>query len=150
MKPLVVLIISFAISCLSFYIAQHDPTVILSGRIAMALMLSFTSVAHFAFIKGMMMTVPPYIPFKKFMVYFTGFVEIAAAMGLLFTATHYITGILLILFFIALIPSNIYAAQNHINLEKADFSGKGLGYLWVRIPLQLFFIGWVWFFAVFN
>jgi uncharacterized membrane protein len=150
MKPLVVLILSFAISCLAFYIAQHDPNTILSGRIAMALMLLFTSVAHFAFFNGMVMTVPPYIPFKRFMVYVTGLLEIAAAVGLLFIATHYITGILLILFFVALIPSNIYAAQNHINLEKADFSGKGLSYLWFRIPLQLFFIGWVWYFAVLN
>ena len=150
MKPLVVLIISFAVSCLVFYVAQHDSNVILSGRIAMALMLVFTSIAHFAFLKGMVMTVPPYIPFKKFMVYLTGLLEIAAAIGLLFSATHYVTGILLILFFIALIPSNTYAAQNRINLEKADFSGNGLSYLWFRIPLQLFFIGWVWFFAVLN
>jgi uncharacterized membrane protein len=150
MKPLVVLILSFAVSCLAFYLVQHDPNVILSGRVAMALMLLFTSVAHFAFFDGMVMTVPPYIPFKKFMVYFTGVLEVAAATGLLFIATHYVTGILLILFFIALIPSNIYAAQNHINLEKADLTGKGLSYLWFRIPLQLFFIGWVWYFAVLN
>ena len=78
------------------------------------------------------------------------FGQSAAAIGLLFIATHYITGILLIMFFMALIPSNIYAAQNHINLEKADFSGKGLSYLWFRIPLQLFFIGWIWYFAVLN
>jgi uncharacterized membrane protein len=150
MKPLVILILSFAISCLLFYIVQHDANTILSGRIAMAFMLLFTSVAHFAFFNGMVMTVPPYIPFKRFMVYFTGLLEIAAAIGLLFISTHYITGILLILFFVALIPSNIYAAQNHINLEKADFSGKGLSYLWFRIPLQWFFIGWVWYFAVVN
>jgi uncharacterized membrane protein len=150
MKPLIVLILSFAVSCLAFYIAQHDPNIILSGRIAMALMLVFTSVAHFAFFNGMAMTVPAFIPFKKFMVYFTGVLEIAAAIGLLFISTHYITGILLILFFVALLPSNIYAAQNHINLEKADYTGKGLSYLWFRIPLQLFFIGWVLYFAVLN
>ncbi|MFD2147854.1 DoxX family protein [Mucilaginibacter antarcticus] len=150
MKPLIVLIVSFAISCLAFYAAQHDPHIILSGRIAMALMLLFTSVAHFAFFKGMLMTVPPFIPFKNFMVYFTGVLEVAAAVGLMFTATHYITGLMLILFFIALIPSNIYTAQNHINLEKADYTGKGLSYLWFRIPLQLFFIGWVVYFAVLN
>lgn len=150
MKPLIVLILAFAISCLAFYIVQQDANIILSGRIAMAIMLLFTSVAHFAFFNGMLMTVPPFIPFKKFMVYFTGLLEIAAAIGLLFISTHYLTGVLLIVFFVALIPSNIYAAQNRINLEKADYTGNGLSYLWFRIPLQLFFIGWVWYFAVLN
>ncbi|MES2809424.1 MAG: hypothetical protein V4619_12400, partial [Bacteroidota bacterium] len=114
------------------------------------LMLVFTSVAHFAFFNGMLLTVPPYMPFKAFMVYATGVLEIAGAIGLLLNTTHYITGILLIIFFVALIPSNIYAAQNHINLEKADCTGNGLNYLWFRIPLQLLFIGWVWYFAILN
>lgn len=150
MKPLIVLIVVFALSCLAFYVIQHNPNIILSGRIAMSIMLLFTSIAHFVFLKGMIMTVPPYVPVKKFMVYFTGMLEIAAAMCLLIPFTHYAAGYFLILFFIALIPSNIYAAQNEINLEKADHSGKGLSYLWLRIPLQLFFIGWVWYFAIFN
>jgi uncharacterized membrane protein len=150
MKPLVVLIATFAFSCLVFYAIQHDANFILSGRIAMAFMLALTSVAHFAFFDGMVMTMPPYIPFKRFMVYFTGILEIAAGIGLLFISIHYIVAIVLIIFFVLLISSNIYAAQNHINLEKADYSGKGLAYLWVRIPLQLFFIAWVWFFAVLN
>jgi len=116
----------------------------------MAIMLLFTAVGHFAFYKGMIMTVPPYIPFKKFVVYFTGVLEVVAALGLLLIGTHYYTAISLIPFFIALLPSNVYASQNHINLEKADFTGNGLSYLWFRIPLQLFFIAWIWFFAILN
>jgi uncharacterized membrane protein len=150
MKPLMVLLATFALSCTIFYAMQHDANFILSGRIAMAFMLGFTSVAHFAFFDGMVMTMPPYIPFKRFMVYFTGILEIAAGIGLLFISIHYTVGIALIVFFVLLIPSNIYAAQNKINLEKADYSGKGLSYLWFRIPLQLFFIAWVWYFAVLN
>jgi uncharacterized membrane protein len=150
MKPLIVLIATFALSCAVFYAMQYDANFILSGRIAMSFMLAFTSVAHFAFFKGMVMTVPPYVPFKEFMVYFTGILEIAAGIALLFISIHYEVAIGLIIFFILLIPSNIYAAQNHINLEKADYNGKGVSYLWFRIPLQLFFIGWVWYFAVLN
>lgn len=150
MKPLVVLVAVFVLSCLGFYIAAHDPSYIISGRIAMSIMLLFTAVGHFAFYEGMAMTVPPYIPFKKFMVYFTGVLEIIAALGLLLTGTHYYTAICLIVFFVLLLPSNIYAAQKHINLEKANYTGKGLSYLWLRIPLQLVFIAWVWFFAVMN
>ncbi|WP_217452337.1 hypothetical protein [Mucilaginibacter humi] len=52
MKPLIVLLATFALSCLIFYAMQHDANFILSGRIAMAFMLTFTSVAHFAFLMG--------------------------------------------------------------------------------------------------
>lgn len=150
MKPLVVILITFGLSCLGFYITSHDPSYIISGRIAMSIMLLFTAVGHFAFYEGMTMTVPPYIPFKKFMVIFTGVLEIVAALGLLLPGTHYYTAIFLILFFVVLLPSNIYAAQKHINLEKANYTGKGLSYLWFRIPLQIFFIAWVGFFAILN
>ncbi|MES2378010.1 MAG: hypothetical protein V4553_15590 [Bacteroidota bacterium] len=150
MKPLIILIATFALSCLVFYAMQQDANFILSGRIAMAFMLAFTSVAHFAFFNGMLMTIPSCVPFKSFMVYFTAILEIAAGIGLLFISIHYTVAIGLIIFFVLLIPSNIYAAQNKINLEKADYSGKGLSYLWFRIPLQLFFVAWVWYFAVLN
>ena len=46
----------------------------LSGRIAMSMMLLFTSIGHFAFSKGMILMMPDFIPFKNIFVYFTGFV----------------------------------------------------------------------------
>lgn len=150
MKPLIVLLAVFALTSLGFYIASHDPSYIISGRVAMSIMLLFTAVGHFAFYEGMAMTVPPYVPFKKFIVYFTGVLEVVAALGLLLIGAHYYTAIFLVIFFVLLLPSNIYAAQKHINLEKANFTGNGLSYLWFRIPLQLFFIAWVWFFAILN
>ncbi len=150
MKPLIVLIAAFAISSLAFYALDHDTTFIMSGRIAMAIMLLFTCVAHFAFFDGMLMTIPPAIPFKIFLIYFSGIAEAVAAIGLLIPSTHYITAILLIIFFLLLLPANVYSSQKKINIEKADYTGNGLGYLWFRIPLQLFFIGWVWYFAVLH
>jgi hypothetical protein len=35
-----------------------------------------------------------------------------------------------------------------VNPEKADNSGNGINYLWFRIPEQVFFMAWVYFFAV--
>lgn len=150
MKPLFVLLGTFLLSCLTFFVFTHNANPNLSGRIAMAAMLVFTSVAHFVFSKGMVLMLPPFIPFKKLLVYLTGIVEIVAAVGLLIPATKYITAIVLIIFFVLLLPANIYASQKRINLEKADYSGNGLSYLWFRVPLQILFIGWVWYFAVMN
>jgi uncharacterized membrane protein len=59
-----------------------------------------------------------------------------------------LTGWLLILFFILILPANIYAAVRHIDYQKATTEGNGLHYLWFRVPLQLLFIAWAYFFAV--
>jgi uncharacterized membrane protein len=142
MKPLIVLIIVFGISCGVTAIATGHIDYLLSGRIAMAAMLVLTAVGHFKFTDGMVMMLPPFIPAKKLMVLFTSVIEIAAAVGLL-TSFYQLTCKLLIIFFVLILPANIYGAIKNVNLEKADYSGDGLKYLWFRIPLQLLFITWV-------
>jgi uncharacterized membrane protein len=91
----------------------------------------------------MSMMIPQSIPFKTGLVYFTGVVEIAAAIGLLIPALVTVTGWLLIVFFILLLPANIYAAIKHVDFEKATYHGRGLDYLWFRVPLQIIFIVWI-------
>lgn len=122
--------------------------VALAGRIAMAAMLVLTSIGHFMFNKGMSMMLPDFIPYKNEIIYLTGVLELLAAIGLLLPKFQVITGWLLILFFIMILPSNIYAAINHVDLQKATYNGEGPGYLWYRIPLQVFYIAWVYFSAV--
>jgi uncharacterized membrane protein len=150
MKPLIVLILVFGISCLTCYLIGHGAQIYLSGRIAMAVMLLFTSLGHFKFPKGMAMMLPDFVPAKVGIIYLTGFIEIAAAIGLLLTSTYYFTGILLIIFFVLMLPSNIYGALKHVDLEKATYNGPGPAYLWFRVPLQVLFIGWVCFFAILH
>ncbi len=120
----------------------------LSARIAMSAMLVLTAIGHFMFTKGMVMMMPQFIPFKTEMVYFTGFVEIVAAVGLLLPKIRRLTGWLLIVFFILILPVNIHAAIHHVDMATATFNGNGLNYLWYRVPLQLFFIGWIYFSAI--
>ena len=91
---------------------------------------------------------PGFIPFKKGLVYFTGIVEIAAAIGLLIPGLKVLTAWLLILFFIVLLPANINAAIHHVDYQKGSFEGNGTNYLWFRVPLQLLFILWVYFAAI--
>jgi uncharacterized membrane protein len=148
MKPLVVLIVVFVIALGVTYFMQHEANINVSGRIAMSVMLLFTAIGHFKFTKGMAMMLPAFIPAKKQMVLLTGFIETAAAIGLLIPSTIKITGILLIVFFVLILPANIYAAVKKIDLEKANYNGSGLNYLWFRIPLQMLFIGWVYWFAL--
>jgi len=114
----------------------------------MSIMLLFTAIGHFAYSTGMSMMLPRIIPFKKEIVYLTGFIEIAAAIGLLIPQLRHITSILLIIFFIAILPANIHAAINKVDYQKGTNEGNDEKYLWFRIPLQLFFIGWVWYFGM--
>ncbi len=106
-------------------------------------MLIFTSIAHFAFTKGMEMMLPDFITFKTTAVYLTGVIEIVAAIGLFIPKFQIITAWLLITFFVLILPANIYAAIKEIDYQKGTSDGNGLNYLWFRIPLQILFIVWV-------
>lgn len=143
MKPLIILLVVFAIALLVMKFATHHYNLPLSGRIAMCVMLLFTALGHFVFTKGMEMMIPDFIPFRKELVYLTGLLEIMLGIGLLFSSTRGYSAWILIIFFILILPANIKAAIEHIDIQKGTFDGPGLKYLWFRIPLQLFFILWV-------
>lgn len=142
MKPLIVLLSVFAISLLSTKIFRGNYEFALSGRIAMSAMLVFTAVGHFVFTKGMTMMLPQFVPYKTEAVYLTGVIEIVAAIGLLIPNFNGLVAWLLIVFFILILPANIYAAIKNVDYQKGTFDGSGLTYLWFRIPLQVVFIVW--------
>jgi len=148
MMPLIVLLATFSLSLLILRWIRHQFLYALAGRIAMSVMLLFTAVGHFAFTEGMAMMLPPFVPYKQEVVYFTGLVEIAAAFGLLIPRFRLVTAWLLIVFFILVLPANIYAAIEHVDYQHASLDGNGPVYLWFRIPLQAFFIIWVYLSAI--
>jgi uncharacterized membrane protein len=147
MKPLIVLISAFILCLGVTYLIGHVD-VDISGRAAMSLMLAFTAIGHFKFTDGMAMMLPAFIPAKKQIVLSTGIIEIAAAIGLVVSPTIKITGILLIIFFVLILPANIYAAVKKVDLESSSYTGNGIDYLWFRVPEQIFFIAWVSFFTI--
>lgn len=142
MAPLLVLLASFAIALFAIKIFRKDYDIVLSARIAMSVMLLFTSTGHFAYTHGMTMIMPDFIPYKTQIVYFTGVIEILAAIGIQIKKLRVLTAWLLILFFVVLLPANINAAIRHVNFQKGTFEGKGINYLWFRVPLQILFIIW--------
>ena len=143
MKPLIVLMTVFAVALTIFRFTKNEYAYAQAARVAMAAMLLFTALGHFLFAKGMAMMVPDFIPFKTEAVYATGIIEIAAAIGLLVPSLRVLTGALLIVFFVLMLPANIKAASQNINYQTGALDGAGLAYLWFRVPLQLLFIAWV-------
>jgi uncharacterized membrane protein len=148
MKPLFVLLGVFMLSLVLTRAFKNHFDYKLSGKIALPAMLLFTSLGHFMFSKGMSMMLPDFIPNKILVVYITGIIEILAAVGLFIPALRSTIGIFLIVFFLLILPANIYAAVKHLNYETGTYDGKGLSYLWFRIPFQLVLIAWTWFFVV--
>lgn len=116
----------------------------------MAAMLLFTAIGHFAFAKGMTMMLPDFVPFKKQVVYLTGVIEATAAAGLLIGSLREVTAILLIVFFVLVLPANIYSALKNVDYQKGTNEGPSVNYLWFRVPLQLFFIAWVAYFGLYS
>lgn len=88
-------------------------------------------VAHFAFTELEMRIVPPYIPWPRAMVLFTGVLELLGAAGLLHWRTRRWAGVGLFLLTIAVTPANIYM------LQQAHAFDVPYWLLVARLPLQL-------------
>ena len=142
MKPLFVLLGTFVLSALVLKLFTKELNLQLAGRIAMACMLVFTAIGHFAFMEGMAAMVPSFVPFRKEIVLITGIMEVLFAIGLLLPQYQKQTAWLLIVFFILILPANIKAALEEINYQTGQMNGPGTTYLWFRVPLQLLFILW--------
>ena len=106
------------------------------ARDALSVMLFFTGVSHFTFMKeDMVRMMPPSIPWPRGMVYFTGVCELAGAIGLLVPELRRAAAYALVAFFVAVLPANIHAARADVTLR-----GKPATGLWLRVPMQILFI----------
>ena len=138
MAPLVVLLVVFVVA--QFWVSNRyrDPS-LRAARVALAAMFTLTGVAHFTSTGAMVQMLPPLLPGAAIIVYLTGVLELIVAAFLLWRvayATPWL-GWMLSVFLLALLPANIYSAIAEVGL-----GGHGASYLWFRIPLQVFFIGW--------
>jgi uncharacterized membrane protein len=138
MAPLIALLLTYAVAR---FVLRHRADRRLPGRIALAVMLVVTGVAHFTRTEALVAMVPPMLPLPELLVYATGVAELGFALLLLARPTPAL-GWSLAIFFVALLPANIYSAAAEVGL-----GGHGLAYLWFRIPLQVLFIAWALYFT---
>jgi uncharacterized membrane protein len=103
-------------------------------------MFLFTGASHFTSMKyDFAAMIPAPLPDDLWVIYLSGVLEIAGAIGLLIPRTRKVAGICLVLLLVALFPANVNAALNEIPLR-----GEAPTPLWLRAPMQLLFIGMVW------
>jgi uncharacterized membrane protein len=112
------------------------------ARVGVTLFFIFTAVGHFVTTEAMAEMIPPSIPYRIELIYVTGVLELLGAIGVWIPRLVRITGLLLIIMLIGLLPANIYSALNRV-----EYGGHGAGpaYLLVRVPFQLFVIWWTYF-----
>lgn len=112
------------------------------ARVGLSLFFVFTSVAHFISTEEMAQMLPRLVPYRKELVYVTGVLEVLGAIGVWIPRFRKLTGVLLILMLVGLMPANVYSAINRV-----EFGGHAAGplYLLVRVPFQLFVIWWTYF-----
>lgn len=103
-------------------------------------MLCFTAAAHFNDMRpDMIAMVPPSVPNPELMVTLTGICEILGAVGLLVPRTRRIAAVALIVFMLAVLPANIYAAQAGVT-----FRGAPVTPIVPRVALQAVFVALLW------
>ena len=91
---------------------------------------------------------PSFVPAKSFVIAATGVLEVLLAIVIHIQALQKLSGWLLIIMFLLFLPANIYAASKHLNYETGTYDGKGLSYLWFRVPFQILLIAWTYYFVI--
>ncbi|HUO86076.1 MAG TPA: DoxX family protein [Thermoanaerobaculia bacterium] len=133
----VVVLLSRAVGAVGVHSLDSWPAAV---RVGLAVMFCFTAVAHFGPMHhDLVAMVPPWVPQPQAVVFLTGLLEVAGAVGLLLPRTRRAAALGLILFLVAVFPANVHAAQQGVLLR-----GEPATPLLPRLLLQLLFIGLVW------
>ena len=121
------------------------PTIKLIALWGLAAVMVGVGVLHFVQPKPFVRIVPKYLPAPLALVYISGFFEIAGGVGLLFPATRVWAAWGLIALYLAVFPANIYMLTHNISLDPRKPIPRWM--LWLRLPFQLVFIAWAYWFT---
>ena len=146
MVPLIVLLVAWIAFRLAAVVGLLHAAASWSDalRFAFALMFVVTGVAHFVPRGRAEMTamVPPRLPRPDLLVTLTGVLELLGAAGLLVPGLVRVSAYALIALLVAMFPANVRAARMHLMV-----AGRPAMPLSLRLPLQLFWIGALWWIA---
>jgi uncharacterized membrane protein len=111
------------------------------AAVAAGLFFLFTGAMHFVRPEMYDRMMPPFLPWPRLLALTAGGFELLGGLGLLLPRYRRAAGMGLVALLFAVMPANIHVAVQGIRLEELPF---GPWYFWLRIPFQLFYIGWVW------
>lgn len=147
---LVVLILVFLLLCGGFFIFYNDIAYAVSGRLALSVMFVFSGVLHLYYKEGIYLTYPDFLSQtnKIKAVFIVGDLQFAFAAGLVFRDVAQIIIPVILIYLILRFFTQIKACIKHISIKRGNFTGKGLPYLFFKIPEQLIIIAWAYYFVL--
>ena len=107
----------------------------------LAAVFVFAGIMHFVIPDQYVRIMPPALPMHRELVYLSGVLEIAGGVGLLLERTRRAAGLGLVLLLLAVWPANL---QMLLNARASGASSGTQALLFLRLPLQLLLIAWVW------
>jgi uncharacterized membrane protein len=116
------------------------PVVRLIALVLLGFFFVAAGINHFVHPGVYLRIVPPWLPAAALLVQISGICEILGGIGVLLPKTRRLSGAGLIALLVAVFPANVQMAQ-HPGLY-ADIAAAPV--LYVRLPLQLVIIAWVW------
>ena len=109
-------------------------------RVLLALFFVMAGYNHFRNPGFYLRMIPPQLPSPELLNWVSGLAEILGGVGVLLSPLRRLAGVGLIVLLIAVFPANIYSAVAGINPMNP---GGPTWVLWLRLPFQLVFCGWV-------
>lgn len=111
------------------------------SRIVLALLFTGAGVMHFVLPGVYERVIPPYLPAPRLLVLASGVAETLGGIGLLLPRTRRAAAAGLVLLLLAVWPAN---AQMLLDARAAGAPDWWQAALWLRLPLQLPLMAWVW------
>lgn len=99
----------------------------------------FFSVGHAVKTEGMIEMLPAWVPFRLWIIYLTGILEVFIGVALFIPRFQVNAAKAAAIVLIGFFPANVYAAMNSTGLGGHQW---GPVYLWIRLPLQLLLVAW--------
>lgn len=123
----------------------HFQNLTLAGRVGVCLVFLFAALGHFFKTDAMTLMLPSFVPARRAAIYLSGVLEVWFAVAVVSFRNPSYVGWMIVLYLIAIFPSNIYAT-----IRRIPFGGHSMGprYLFARLPLQLLLVLWIYWFCV--
>lgn len=147
MVALIMFLILIGVFALAYSVDQLTPWSVdrrTRGSIALACMFAFAGVGHFIVPESLSHMLPEWVPARVALVYVSGTLELAGAIGLCIPRLRRTAGWCFIALLVLISPVNVYAVLGGGGLPEHEV---GPIYLVYRMPLQVLFIWWAWYFA---
>ena len=113
-------------------------------RVILALCILAAGIAHFVVPEPFVKIVPDFLPYPLSLVYLSGVFEILGAVGLLTPPVSRAAAWGLVALLIAVYPSNINMAVNHIHLNGIPTS---FWFQAIRLPFQFVLVAWAYWYT---